>query len=279
MTRKYRETPLRILQWNLRSAILRKEDLETLITKYDPDVITLQETQLKNAHTYKLRGYRDPIRLDLDALNKSHGGGLLTTVKNTLTLEFENSVVNNSCHALNVLVYTQNQIPIRITNLYREGRGPDSLENGAVPIFKAIEKVDENAHIVLGDFNSYAESWCPNPTKPQRPGIGKHIDNYIRENMHLHNNGNNTFLHSSLHTETAPDLTLSHISEKLTNLTWLTEDDLFGSDHFPIISTWSTGFTSGYEPPIGRLKFKIEKADWPLFQTVANNILDRSSRQ
>ena len=270
MTKKFKENPLKILQWNIRSASLRKEDLEILIKKHSPDIITLQETQLKNAHAFKLKGYQDPVRLDLENIGKSHGGGLLTTAKNNLLLEFENSVVNESCHALNVLIYTQSQTPVRITNLYREGRGPESLEKGALPIFKAVEKVDENPHIVLGDFNSFHDSWCPNPTNSQKPGLGKHIHKYVLENMQLHNTGSNTFIHSSLHTETAPDLTLSYTSDKLINLTWSTEDDLCGSDHFPIISTWSTGYNSGYEPPIGRLKFKIEKANWPLFRDAAN---------
>ena len=122
--------------------------------------------------------------------------------------------------------------------------------------------------VIVGDFNYL---WGGNKTDAK----GKVMETFMtRSNICLFNDDTPTYLHPATGSFTSIDLTLCSPSLFM-DFTWRVEEDLHGSDHFPII------LESHYHPQDNRPpKWLFHKAAWNLIKDLCleaflQNELDR----
>jgi hypothetical protein len=110
---------------------------------------------------------------------------------------------------------------------------------------------------LLGDFNTKNVNWGSMNRNDKR---GKEIEKFIEnQNLNNLNNRNATHFSFSYKTFSAIDLTLS--SPILQNFfDWYFEEDLYSSDHFPVILSQSNTTNNIYFGV--KKKLGINKADW-----------------
>ena len=111
--------------------------------------------------------------------------------------------------------------------------------------------------MIVGYFNSH-NYLCVGNTNDAK---GKVMERFMtKSNICLFNDYTSTYLHPATGSLTSIDLTNCSPSLFM-DFTWRVEEDLHGSDHFPIISK------SHYHPPDDRPpKWQFHKADWTLFK-------------
>ena len=111
--------------------------------------------------------------------------------------------------------------------------------------------------MIVGDFNSHNYLWKGNKSDAK----GKVMETFMTtSNICLFNDDTPTFLHAATGSFTSIDLTVCSPSLFM-DFTWRVEEDLHGSDHFPII------LESHYHPSDNRPpKWQFHKADWNLFK-------------
>ena len=96
--------------------------------------------------------------------------------------------------------------------------------------------------MIVGDFNSHNYLWGGNKSDAK----GKVMETFMtRSNICLFNDDTPTYLHPATGSFTSIDLTMCSPSLFM-DFTWRVEEDLHGSDHFPII------LKSHYHPPDDR---------------------------
>ena len=85
--------------------------------------------------------------------------------------------------------------------------------------------------MIVGDFNSHNYLWGGNKSDAK----GKVMETFMtRSNICLFNDDTPTYLHPATGSFTSIDLTMCSPSLFM-DFTWRVEEDLHGSDHFPII--------------------------------------------
>ena len=111
--------------------------------------------------------------------------------------------------------------------------------------------------VIIGDYNSHNYLWGGNKNDAK----GKVMERFMtKSNICLFNDDTPTYLHPATGSLTSIDLTMCSPSLFM-DFTWRVEEDLHGSDHFPII------LKSHYHPPGNRPpKWQFHKADWNLFK-------------
>lgn len=214
---------LKVLQWNIRGYFTNLASLQMLICRYDPDVILLQETKLRDVRPKNLGKY---VIYHCSRNISSTRGGLAILVRSTIP--HSELILNTSilANAINI----QGRPDLAICNVYMEAD-------------RSIRKSDFNRLvgqlpdrvIIGGDFNAHSNCWGNSRTDAR----GRWIMQILWDkNLTILNDGSPTLV-SSRGSMTAIDLSL--VSPTLANrleweLHWSTE----GSDHFPIIISGGT---------------------------------------
>ncbi|KAL5008969.1 hypothetical protein ScPMuIL_014550, partial [Solemya velum] len=118
--------------------------------------------------------------------------------------------------------------------------------------------------MLLGDFNGHNYLWGCRDINAK----GKLIEDFIsKHNLCLFNNKTSTYLHPASGSYTSIDLSICDPSVFL-DFTWRVDDDLHGSDHFPIILD-----TTGPNQPDRAPRWNLPKADWTKFQNLCEDRL------
>jgi len=110
--------------------------------------------------------------------------------------------------------------------------------------------------VLLDDFNTHSNEWgcSKNDSK------GKMIsDLMLQRSLSLLNDGFATYLHPGSGSQSAIDLSICDPALYL-NFSWNVQDDLYGSDHFPIIIHSYRVVSSGTNST-----WKLSKADWDTY--------------
>ena len=124
---------------------------------------------------------------------------------------------------------------------------------------ESLCKQFDSPYILLGDFNAHHILWGDNNIDRRGRILEKVIEN---NTLNLLNNGDKTFFSYSHKTFSAIDLTL--ITPSLQNhFEWYVEEDLFNSDHFPIIIPVIDGEINYQQQ---RPKWKLKDANWESYQ-------------
>lgn len=247
-----------IIQWNANSLYSRLENLKILIHKWSPDILCIQETNLKKNKTMKIKGYT--LYYKNRNQNDFASGGVATYVKETIVSK--QKTVNTSLEALVVEIMTPHKI--QICNIYY----PNSQELSTQNLSNLINQMS-NTNIIVGDFNGHNYIWGSRKTDRR----GKKIENLIdHHELVLLNDGSATHFCVASGKSSSIDLSLatSNIADKIA---WSADEHTYDSDHHPIyieIEETSVENTTKTEP-----KWIYKQANWMDFSDYINNNLDK----
>ena len=128
--------------------------------------------------------------------------------------------------------------------------------------------------MMCGDFNAHSALWGHPSRKNIRQGL------ILEEYLEIHdyvclNDGRGTYVGSS---GIITPLDLTFVSQDIaTSIDWDIIDDVFGSDHFPVISTISPqGISQGCTPPLSKPSMKrwnSKKINWSIFSYDVNRAI------
>ena len=232
------------------------EYLQEIIVKNEIDIICLQETNLKNTDTIKIKNFTCYNKNRTECLAAS--GGVAILIKDNIYST--NITLNSNVEAVAVAV-TIGTRSLTICNVYLSNRyeltyeSLDNLKNQLPP-----------PYVILGDFNSHSTMWgsCKLDNR------GKIVEEFIINNdIVLLNDKTHTYFNTYKGTSSAIDLSLCS-SALIIDFDWEVLDNLYGSDHYPLMLK----FNQPIEKPI-RLsqKWKFQDANWEKYkQNVTLNI-------
>ena len=234
-----------LIQWNIRGFWNNYQDLLTQVHIYNPGVICLQETFSKNDNPPTLRGftpYNKPF------INERAIGGIATFIRNDI---IQSEIPLNTQLQAQAVRLTLNKT-ITVCNIYL----PPSLKIRLADLNDIINQLPKPI-LFLGDFNAHSALWGNQVTDQK----GKLIEDLLNNhNLSLLNDKSPTYLHLGTGSKTSIDLSIASANIYL-DFSWKVLDDLYGSDHFPILLQHSMPFLHERAP-----KWNFRKADWLYFQ-------------
>ena len=235
-----------IIQRNCRGLRSNREDIEWLISKYDPAAICLQETMLKPEHTPTFKHYSAYYNSNI----QGHGGVCILVKNNFIhsQVHFQADLEAVAvCITINNKIYT-------VASVYVPPSG--TLNELA---FDRMIKSFSSRYFELGDFNGHSYLWGANQENERGKVVEKLIDSH---NLILLNDFVHTRFDSYHQTSSLLDLSLCHPSIYM-DVACEVYSDRLGSDHHPIIITANT---SDYPVPQRVPKWNFKKAKWDAFQ-------------
>ena len=209
-----------MIQWNCRVSKANYEELLLLLNRYNPKVLCLQETFLKDKNQLNIKHFQSYNHLYKDGYRASGGVSILVRKdmhqqQTNIDIEFQVIAVKTSLHK-----------PLNICSIYIPPH--DAINNKKLN--KLIEQIPK-PHILLGDLNSHNTKWGCLKTKKK----GTDLERVINvNNFCILNNKSPTYLNPSTSSYSAINITLSDPSSYM-DYTWKVHDDSCGNEHFPII--------------------------------------------
>ena len=225
------------------------------IQNKNPYIICIQESHIKPPQIPKIKNFtsyhKEP---NLSPTDRARGG-VITFVNNDYS---SSEILINS--PLQVIA-TQINYPINMTvsNIYL----PPNQKFSENDINNIVEQLP-SPFLIVGDFNSHNSIWGSLKTDKKGRIIERIADDWMLTIMNLekrkpthinHQNGNNSSIDLSI---------CSPIIDGY--FEWDTADNIYRSDHFPIvISTLNNTFTTHQRP-----RRKLNKADWENYENELN---------
>ena len=244
---------LRILQWNLNGYYNNYNELRLLQHNNSPQIISLQETHLKEnpTNSYIAKNYSFYGK---HSLASKHGVALI--VSKNIPHKIINLISNFDAIAIEIT----SQIPFILINIYIPPTKQFTLQDLNTIIPQTSKPV-----VITGDFNAWSPLWGSKSYNKR----GKIVSEFIESNdLILLNNSQPT--HFSTHrTFTNIDITLCS-PELYTFSKWHVFDSLHGSDHFPIEIEL---FHKPQKTTKNRTIFKTDQADWSKFQSLGTKYI------
>jgi exonuclease III len=209
-----------ILQWNINGFHKTTDDLKILILKYSPLFICLQETNFIKNHTPELKGYLGHSK-NRSIRSKASGGA---SIYANSSFPSEEIKITSNFEVTAITVFTKEKITI--CNIYLPNQHDFEIEN----LENIINQLPQ-PYILTGDFNSHNTLRGSNHIDMRGKKIEKMLDyNYIT----LLNDGSPTHFNAANGSLSAIDLSFSSVNIS-TNIEWGVEQELYNSDHWPII--------------------------------------------
>ena len=241
---------LRILNWNVNSALCRKEDLLLLLNTINIDIVTLQESRLteKTHWNLDIPGYKKYYLPAAIGANKIRG--LITLVKEDLSsVKTLHPNYGDLFEHLTVNIQTPEGI-FEVQNIYWSER--ISLKN-----FATLSKANKQASslCICGDFNAHHQQWIAlrNVNNQHGNKLAKILNS---SPLVLANPIEPTTINGSM-------LDMCIVSENISSITDVQITDTVSDVHYAMIIEINIKRFLDKESFIPRLKF--ESADWDLF--------------
>ena len=246
-----------IIQWNCRGVKPNFEELSLLVSQYSPVAVCLQETFLRSTDNFTLKYYTCYSK-SVDGGDRANGG---------VTLAISNAVPHSPVPLDTPLQVTAAKISLNKTitlcSLYLP---PNQVLN--IDDLQGLISQLPRPFLLVGDFNAHNPLWGCGGTNRR----GRQLEDLISNNeLCLLNNKSHTYLHPATGSYSALDLSICS-PDIFLDYSWNVDDDLHGSDHFPIII--SENGPSVLERPS---RWKLYKADWGLFQTLCAGSISREA--
>ncbi|KAI5738278.1 hypothetical protein M8J77_004905 [Diaphorina citri] len=211
-----------LLQWNVNGYFRHLPFIQKFLADQSPLVACFQETNFKPTYAPTLRNYniyrkdRDPTVCD------SASGGVATLI--------HKSIRGKQCHIQSnfeaVVVEVHLKKKVQICNIYIS----PSQRFSSVDLEDISEQL-RPPFIIVGDFNSHHVIWGSRTTNAR----GKEIEKWmLNKNIHLLNDGRNTYVSMSYSTSSPIDLSFCSADLGLL-FSWNVDEDLHDSDHYPIM--------------------------------------------
>ncbi|XP_071043074.1 uncharacterized protein [Parasteatoda tepidariorum] len=251
----------KIISWNCRSYNTNKPDVIDIINKFSPCCICLQETSLKPILRTKLHGYY-VIRKDNIGNSKASGGVMIMT-----SCMYPSSMVSLNTSLQAVFVRLSIQYLLTVCCIYLPPRDDVSEAD----LDELIAQLPQPFIII--DFNGHNPIWGSSDTNSRGILIEKLINNHL---LSLLNSGENTYFHAPSQSYHAIDLAICS-SSQYPYWSFLVHDNLFDSDHFPLIltHTGSSNFQSSRTP-----RLKMSTMNWNKFKftvTITENLINQTN--
>lgn len=244
----------KVIQWNCNGIISHYCELKMLIRDTDPMCICLQETHLKPDQPYTLRGF-DIVRKDAVPQVRAKSGVAIIMKSGVI---FRKINITTSLQALAVQLIAP--VQFTICNIYL----PDGnwTENDIIDLILQLP----TPYLLVGDLNAHNPLWGSDRIDQR----GRKIENILDQfDAVLLNDGSPTFSNARSRTFSAIDLSV--LSPNLVSrFQWNILDDLYGSDHFPIVIDTGTEKTVIYS----LAKWDEKLADWTAFKSILEKDLD-----
>lgn len=241
-----------IIQWICRGIHNKKGELNLIISEFNPVVMAFQETHTTPHKLPKISHYQ--IHHKPFPHNKACGGVAIAVRDGYFS---EQILLNTSLQAIAVKVSYPRKFTICSLYLPNQKWTQAQLQS-------LIQELPP-PFLLLGDFNSHNPLWGATSIDSH----GKIIEKILgEENLVLLNIGDPTYIDDTHGTYSALDLAISSPTLAPT-FNWSVAHDTFDSDHFPILLQISDDTS----PKTCRPKWKLEQADWNLFeQTIETEI-------
>ena len=214
-------------------------------------MICVQETILKEGHSYKLPGYA-VIRKDRVEGKK---GGVATFIRDNMSYSVLDS--HADFEAITVKIKTRNGY-ITVVNIYIP---PEPEIN-----FSNFESLLMHRNMVLvGDFNAKHRIWG----SPASDTRGNRIEELVdRKNLCVINDGRPTYIRPGCE-PSQWDVTVASNNLAL-RCTWGVGDSTLGSDHLSTFTTMSeVGFYEDFTLP----RWQFDTADWDKFKRTCEELI------
>ena len=215
---------INIMFWNVHSVNQRKAEINKLIQNID--ILVCVETWLKPDLRFNISGYNS-FRKDRPGVDR--GGGIVYFVRKDLIFT-EITQVTSQTNTIEITGIRINNIQPAIDIIACYRRPGITLSQSEWNEILNTTKHNSSS-ILLGDFNAHNNKWnCPSSDTN-----GERLDCSIElHNLFLHNP--NTFTHINYHNSERSNIDLVfstlNIAEKVNTHVF---DEMFGSDHFPIL--------------------------------------------
>ncbi|XP_056635929.1 uncharacterized protein LOC130444674 [Diorhabda sublineata] len=222
--------------------------LQVIIKEYSPDIICLQESNLKPDSSYSNSQFQFFSKTRNNT--KRASGGVVTLISKSL--QADHFHVNSDIETL-VVKLTSHKTSY-ICNIYI---APDSTIE-----YKDLENLLNqipSPRIIIGDFNAHNITWGSKSTNSRGHILEKLIADIP---LNFLNDGTHTRLNISTGETSAIDLSLCDPALSA-NLSWEALSYSYGSDHFSIIIENRT--SPGKCSPKYSPKWRINSADWTSF--------------
>lgn len=186
-----------IIQWNINGFFKRSVDINRVLHDLNPQILCLQEINLKNTHHPTIKIYTGFLNNRIGANRVS--GGVATFIKNNI--ESKKLIIQTHLELITTIVELEKQVCI--CNIYIPDSSPFTLAD-----IKNIINQLSKPFILLGNFNSRYTAWGCNHTEIR----GKTIEQLIEDEQSiiLLNNGDPTRYNSSNGSLSAIDLTITN---------------------------------------------------------------------
>ena len=248
-----------VLQWNARSLLSNGQEFKGFINnlKKKPEIICVQETWLKPALEFVIKGYNSIRR---DRVGDNGGGGCIIFIKQGI--QYKVLGKGTQLEYVIIEVWTR-EGTIRIANFYNPCKklSNELLEELAVHLGGKV--------ICCGDFNAHSTLWGSGSDRN-----GTVIEDLMeRKNLVCLNNGTGTRYNIRTGTESAIDITL--VSDSLASVSsWdVIRGTTVGSDHYPIrIEIGRSLEENETEVP---QKWSFSSADWEKFRRVSDQEMEK----
>lgn len=241
-----------IIQWNCRGLRANYNELLLLLNEYNPAIVCLQETFLKEDKN--IRNYKTYNYINTDA-NRASGGSTIAVhdkiVHRSLSLQTDLQAV-----AISVTLNKS----FSVCSLYIPPNANISIEQ-----LNHLQNQLPRPYMILGDLNGHHTLWGCNAVNDKGRIIEQFIDNH---ELCILNSKSPTYLHPATGHYSSIDLTISDPSLYL-EYEWKVDNDLHGSDHFPTILL-PTENNNDENPS----RWIFKKADWRRFESLCDERLD-----
>ena len=241
---------LSILHLNIHSIITieKQTQLKNLLSNYNPDLVSINETFLKPQLDLQIDGYTFYRH---DRLIR-RGGGTALGVKNSIIgkqINFDNTILNE--YAAGFLVKT-GQGEVAVISLYITPSN-ENLNNNLLDFLMKFNKL-----VIVGDLNAKSKLWyCPTDNKR-----GLELESAImKHNLSILNNKKPTFLKS----KSVIDLSICSKSMRKNFATFKVLPDKI-SDHQPTLTSFSISTTNHL--------FEINKIDYKCLVKKLGSFID-----
>ena len=185
------------MQWYCRGLRANIDELNLLISEYQPLAVFLQETLLPVDHTLTFRKY------SISAVTPPHDssrpcGGVAIFVNNKIP--HSNIPLNTALQAVAVRITALK--PLTVCSIYL----PPSCSWKHKDLLKLTDQLPPPA-IIMGDFNAHNSMWG----NTQNDQKGNEVESFLlHSNLCLMNNKTATYLHPAMGSYSSIDLSISH---------------------------------------------------------------------
>lgn len=237
---------LKVIQWNINGFNNNYSELQTLIAKHKPHILTLQETHILAHNLHPI-----PINYAMITLNSSpsYGGVAILIHK---SIEYREITLRSDFDAICVEICSKTKL--QIISTYIQPKAHFTLNN----LYSVLNIANNIPTLITGDFNCWHKRWG----SPVNNKKGITLEKWIAQsNLIILNDGSPTHL-STHNTLTHIDLSIC-TPELAIETNWTIETDFFGSDHLPILNNIFN--RAQIQKPTHRPFFKTNSANWDLY--------------